>query len=59
MKTKLSNWLIDRAKERSTWIGLTALLTAIGVGLSPEQIEAIITAGLALAGAIATFTKDA
>jgi len=59
VKTKLSNWLIDRAKERSTWIGLTALLTAIGVGLSPEQIEAIITAGLALAGAIATFTKDA
>lgn len=51
-------WIIDRAKERSTWIGLTGLLTAAGIALSPEQAEAIATVGVALAGAVAVLTKD-
>lgn len=39
-----------RANERSTWIGLTLILTAFGISLNPEQIEAIALAGLALGG---------
>lgn len=52
------SFVIDRLKERSTWIGLTGLLTVAGVALEPEQIEAISLAGIAIASAIAAFTKD-
>jgi hypothetical protein len=51
-------WIIDRLKERSSWLGLTALLSAVGVVLSPEAIDSIATAGLGVAGLIAFFTKD-
>ncbi len=52
------DWIFDRLKERSTWLGFTSFLTAAGVAISPEQIEAISAAGLAFAGLIATMTKD-
>jgi len=52
------NYLIKRAKEKSTWLGLTALLTAFGVAMSPEQLEAIATLGVSIAGAISVFWKD-
>ena len=52
-------FILDRLKERSTWVGLTALVTAAGIGLNPEQLEAITLAGIAVTGVIATFTKDA
>lgn len=51
-------WILDRLGERSTWIGIDGFLTAMGVILAPEQSEAIITAGVAVAGVIAAFTKD-
>lgn len=51
-------FITDRLKERSTWAGLTALLAAVGLALTPEQAEAIVAAGLALGGAIFAFTKD-
>jgi uncharacterized membrane protein len=51
-------YLIERLKEASTWRGLTALLTAVGVTLSPEQTNAIVGAGLALIGLLGVFTKD-
>jgi hypothetical protein len=54
----LLKFAIDRLKERSTWLGLTGLLTAVGVTLSPEQSAAIVTAGVAFAGVVAAFTKD-
>lgn len=50
-------YLIDRLKERSTWLGIIALATAVGVSLSPEQAEALAVAGTALAGVIAVFTR--
>lgn len=55
---KILHWILDRLKERSTWVGLTTAITAIGVGLSPEEASAIATAGVAVAGAIIAFTKD-
>ena len=51
-------FLIARLKERSTWLGLTAFATALGVGITPEQAEAIAGAGLAIAGLVGVFTKD-
>lgn len=51
-------YLLDRAKEASTWRGIVALLTALGVALTPEQQNAIITAGLGLIGVIGVFFGD-
>lgn len=51
-------YFLDRLKERSTWIGLISLVGVVGVTLNPEQTEAIVTAGVGLVSAIATFTKD-
>ena len=55
---KLLLFLLDRSKERSTWLGVVSLAAALGMVLSPEQKEAIVTAGIALAGMIAAFSKD-
>ena len=51
-------YLLERLGEASTWRGLTALLTAIGVTLSPDQTNAIVGAGLAVMGLLGVFTKD-
>lgn len=48
----MKSYLLDRAREASTWRGVVLLLTSFGVALSPEQGEAIIAAGIAIAGAI-------
>ncbi len=53
----MKQWIIDRLKERSTWLGLTGLLTAAGIALNQEQIDQIIAAGAASGGLIAVFTK--
>lgn len=45
-----------RLGEASTWRGLTALLTALGVTLSPEQTNAVVSVGLAVMGALGVFT---
>lgn len=54
----LKNWLLDRLKEGSTWFGLVAMLTSLGVILSPEQIEAVVAAGIAVAGLIAALFPE-
>lgn len=51
-------WLVDRLGERSTWLGLTAIATAAGIKAEPEQVEAVTTLGLSVAGAVMAFTKD-
>ncbi len=52
------NWILERLKERNTWIGLVSILSAIGVGISPEQSALIASVGVGIAGLIFTFTKD-
>jgi hypothetical protein len=52
------NWIINRLREASTWRGLVWLLTVSGVALRPDQIEAIVLAGMALAGLIGVFVRD-
>jgi hypothetical protein len=52
------NTLLSYLKTESTWRGLIAIATALGVTLSPEQSNAIIAAGLAAIGLINTFKKD-
>lgn len=54
----MKQYILDRAKEPSTWRGLILLLTAAGVPLAPELQSAIISVGLAIAGLIGVATPD-
>lgn len=49
---------MNRAKERSTYIGLFSLLGAFGAGINPDMAEAIIGAGVGAAGLIGALVPD-
>lgn len=51
-------YVLARLKEASTWRGIIGLLTAAGVTISPEMLDKIVAAGLALMGVIGAFFKD-
>lgn len=55
---RIIDYLVSRAKERSTWLGLISLATALGIALDAAQQDAVIAAGMAAAGLVAAFTKD-
>ena len=38
----LKLYVVNRAKEASTWRGVIMLLTALGLNISPEMADAII-----------------
>jgi hypothetical protein len=54
------DFIKKRLNEQSTWKGLILILTSLGVTLSPEQQNAIVSVGLGLVGLINTFfpSKD-
>jgi len=52
------NWLGSRLSERSSWLGLTAILTSVGVTVSPDMQNIIIQMGIAIAGLVAFLTED-
>lgn len=54
----MKSYLFDRIREPSTWRGIILLLTAIGVPVAPQLAEAIVTAGLGMAGLIGVMTPD-
>ena len=51
-------WILDRAKERSTWMGLFSLAGAVGWAVKPEHKDLIVTAAVAVVAAVAAFTRD-
>lgn len=51
-------FLLARLREASTLRGAVLLISAAGVYLSPDQQEAIVALGLAVAGAIGVFFPD-
>lgn len=53
------SFILIRLKEKSTWRGILAVATALGVTFSPEQSAQIIALGLALIGTINVFRKEA
>lgn len=59
MLKNLAQYMLARLRERSTWLGLISLATALGLAVSESQQEAVIAAGSALAGLVATFVPDA
>ena len=54
----MKTYLLARAKEASTWRGITLFLTAMGVPLAPQLSEAIVTAGLGIAGLLGFLLPD-
>lgn len=52
------NYVIDRLAENSTWRGIIIIITAVGVKLSPEMSNAILSAGLGLAGLLNVVRKE-
>ena len=52
------NWVLARLREPSTWRGIVWLLTVLGLAIKPDQAEAIVTAGIALAGLLGVFLSD-
>jgi len=53
------DFILARLKEKSTWLSLITLVGSMGLCvLNPEQTEAIATAGMGVAVAVASFTKE-
>lgn len=54
----MKTYILDRMREPSTWRGLTLLLTALGIPLAPGVSDALIAAGLGVAGLIGALMPD-
>jgi len=54
----MKTYIIERAREPSTWRGVILLLTAVGLPVAPELADAIVAAGLALAGLVGVLSAD-
>jgi len=54
----MRDYLVSRLQEASTWRGLVLIATACGAPLCPDQQEAIVTAGLLVAGLIGAAVPD-
>jgi len=52
------NWLLNRLKERSTWLAIFALAGLVGIKLEPEFRDAIINAILAVAAVVAFVFRE-
>lgn len=55
---KLLETLLNYLTQESTYVGLTAILTAIGVSLKPELAQAIITCALGVFGLIKVIVNE-
>lgn len=54
----MKSYILARVREPSTWRGIILLLTAIGVPVAPQLAEAIVTAGLGVAGLVGVISPD-
>lgn len=53
----MRTYILERAKEPSTWRGILLFLTAMGVPIAPELANNIVTVGLGLAGIVGMVTR--
>jgi hypothetical protein len=54
----MKQYLVERFQEPSTWRGVILILTAGGVQIAPQMMEAIVSGGLFLAGLIGAGMAD-
>ena len=50
--------ILNALKQESTWRGIIAIATALGIQIAPELQTAIITIGLTAIGAINVVKRD-
>ena len=55
---KILDVVLNYLTQESTYVGLTAILTAIGVTLKPELAQAIVTCALGVFGLIKVIVND-
>ena len=51
-------YILQRLVERSTWVGLTGVISVIGIGLTPQHAEVIALVGAAIASVVQVAVKD-
>lgn len=57
MKAALQ-WVLDRAQEKTTWIGLVGAATTFGWYIDPAIVTQIAQIGAAIASLILILTKE-
>ncbi|WP_052262819.1 hypothetical protein [Chromobacterium violaceum] len=55
---KLLAYIVARMNEPSSWAGLIAIATGVGIQLEPGQQTAILTGGVVLGGALMAALPD-
>jgi len=50
--------MIEKLKEESTWRGIIALATSLGITIQPEMINIIVSLGIGLIGLINVIKKQ-
>ena len=53
------DYILPRLKERSTYVGLVALATALGIAVDPAYVDVALAVGAAIGGVIGIVWKDA
>lgn len=52
MSMAFFSWFADRLREPTTWLGLDAVLSSVGIVVDPELSESIKHIGLGFAGVV-------
>ena len=55
---KILDVLLNYLTQESTYVGITAILTAVGITLKPELAQAIVTCALGVFGLIKVIVND-
>ena len=55
---KILDVLLNYLTQESTYVGITAILTAIGITLKPELAQAIVTCALGVFGLIKVIVNE-
>lgn len=54
----LAEYLLTRLTEKSTWAGITGLLTAAGMSIAPEMADQIAITGIGIASMLLIAMKE-
>lgn len=55
---KLLELLLNYGTQETTWVGITAILTALGITLKPELANAIVACALGVFGLIKVLVNE-
>jgi hypothetical protein len=54
----MKDWVLSRVTERSTWVGVAALLSVLGFQVDDSTVQLLSQFVMAGAGLVAVFMKD-